>query len=565
MAPQTQDTLLSPRVTESMFTFWRWPWTRRRLDLTQTRTHTMSQYLLNDHGTGQSNAVVGKLGANAMSGEWSGQNQNEGSSTASSLWRQFTCPSPECVGLAVRVMLLVLCGTTGSIVFKKMTNHVHYPYVLSLLVTTFGLPVYVCKLAWDTYKGDVDWEVCSRFPKRRFLLPAFLDSIGGLFLVFGGSGTIGPLQTLLYQLCIPITMIATYVILRRRFARLQYIASMIIMAGVLCSMTDHLSDASHKGGSQDNSLFWNVMYIAGIVPLALSSVFKERIFCQENLDIFYVQVWVSFFQLICGICLAPLNAIPALGGVSLGTLPTTVYDALMCVFDFVSCEHAFLYVTGYALANCAYNILGLSVVKKSSAALMITASTIRLPLTNIAFHLSFIMGAAEVAPFSPYDVGGFAVILFGIMVYRYGEGRKQMATEVPVGLQQEVRELEMTNMKGPDTTMPLHVSGELIDVEDPESIGPSQLLLGLQLPRSAQGSPSIQSRRTSTGSYPPLAASPRPGTVAAGAGAAGAAAAGGGAVRAESPGIEIVTFPSHTVDTLDEVLIDENGTYVLRL
>lgn len=75
-------------------------------------------------------------------------------------------------------------------------------------------------------------------------------------------------------------------------------------------------------------------------------------------------------------------------------------------------------VIGYMVANIAYNVFLVLVIKHGSAALMYATSTLVLPLGSIAFTITAFLGKHAKA-FNVYTGAGLGVVLVGLMIYRF--------------------------------------------------------------------------------------------------------------------------------------------------
>jgi len=84
------------------------------------------------------------------------------------------------------------------------------------------------------------------------------------------------------------------------------------------------------------------------------------------------------------------------------------------------CPRAWIDVCVYILFNLLYNLCTLLVLKYGSATLVFVASSIRLPLVNIAFTWTWLMGPEYVQKLNNYDIIGLAVIIVGLICYRFG-------------------------------------------------------------------------------------------------------------------------------------------------
>lgn len=75
-------------------------------------------------------------------------------------------------------------------------------------------------------------------------------------------------------------------------------------------------------------------------------------------------------------------------------------------------------VIGYMIANIAYNVFLVLVIKHGSAALMYATSTLVLPLGSIAFTIRAFLGEHAKA-FNKFTGAGLGIVLLGLMIYRF--------------------------------------------------------------------------------------------------------------------------------------------------
>eukprot|EP00435_Cladocopium_sp_Y103_P053403 s1891_g17.t1 len=85
--------------------------------------------------------------------------------------------------------------------------------------------------------------------------------------------------------------------------------------------------------------------------------------------------------------------------------------------------------------NLLLNIFAVLVIKHGSAALSFLVSTLRMPLSALAFSSTMIMGA-EAAAFRLHDFMGLVTILLGLASYRLGSRqlKRQLKPGTPVTL-----------------------------------------------------------------------------------------------------------------------------------
>jgi hypothetical protein len=80
------------------------------------------------------------------------------------------------------------------------------------------------------------------------------------------------------------------------------------------------------------------------------------------------------------------------------------------------CSMAFIYVSTYLAFNVIYNLLMVVILKHGSANILWMASTVIVPLSNVAFSLHFIPNHQ---PMKPMDIVGLVIIMSGLLVYRF--------------------------------------------------------------------------------------------------------------------------------------------------
>jgi len=281
------------------------------------------------------------------------------------------------------------------------------------------------------------------FPWWKFLIMGALDAVCGYFVVIGGIKTSGPMQQLLNQAIIPVTMVGAFFILKERYSWIQGGGSLLIVGGVVVSLLPSLLS---KSDNSDNVFFWNMFYLCQVIPFAASNVYKDIAFKSVDMDVWYLQFWDVFWQSVFGTMLFPINTIlPQPAHVSWSEIPGNMRDGGLCLIgqnlivpdgsstscdlkgakqQCDDCENAWVILIIYMAINVAYNVFILLVIKYGSATVLSIAQTVRLPLTNICFSFKFIMGK-NVTPFKGESVYGLLVILAGLISYRVGSLMKK--------------------------------------------------------------------------------------------------------------------------------------------
>ena len=124
----------------------------------------------------------------------------------------------------------------------------------------------------------------------------------------------------------------------------------------------------------------------------------------------------------------PVTTFQSFGGLPFDSIPSNLWDGAKCFLGFNSlptdnCEGASSAVIGYLIANIIYNVVILAMIKYGSAALLYVASALILPLADICFTQSWIMGPYA-QPLTIFDVIGLVVIILGLVIYRFLGGKE---------------------------------------------------------------------------------------------------------------------------------------------
>jgi hypothetical protein len=228
------------------------------------------------------------------------------------------------------------------------------------------------------------------------------------------------MQQLLGQLVIPFSMILSLLFLETSYTLGQYGGAILICLACVLDIIP----AFKTEGLGDSNPYWIFVFIASTVPFAVSMVYKEIIFRDIKMSIFYLMAADASYQLIFTIVLSPIDAIPKVGTASsFSDVYVNMWQGTKCMFGYDSlpgdtCHNVYLLLTEYLLFNVAINLCLLYLIQRGSAAFMFLAMTITVPTANICFTLTFIMGS-DAQPLSGWDIVALVLIVIGLLLYRF--------------------------------------------------------------------------------------------------------------------------------------------------
>lgn len=243
----------------------------------------------------------------------------------------------ETLMLAFCVIMVVVVGTANRVTFKIMQlSAANYSYFESQLTTFIYLPVNFGIIAIKLLFTDHITKDDHAFPKWKFLVMGALDSAAGVLIVVGGVQVPGIMQNLLLQLAVPVTMLFSILLLKPAtdtwkkhlktfYTPFQYIGAVIVLLGLVISVLPSLTGSSGSAGPP----LWDMVFSLATIPTALSGVYKEIAFRKAgDMDVFWLNGWVSLFQFLIGLLYAPLAALAQ--GLPIKDIPSNLWDGLRC-------------------------------------------------------------------------------------------------------------------------------------------------------------------------------------------------------------------------------------------
>jgi uncharacterized membrane protein len=308
------------------------------------------------------------------------------------------------------------------------------------LLSTF-LYVPICLIYIIPALSFTNWITKEQqaIPKFKFAVMGGLDSISGIMATFAVNYiSNASLIVLVQQSAIPISMVISRISLNARYTTSQYIGAGIVLSGIVLVLTPTFfasaptvaagaSESSTGSTTSSSELLWLIILVISCIPMTLSSVYKEKALGEVDIDIMYLNGWVAVFQTLFAIPLCFPSA--AVTGLTSTEIPSNLYGGFLCSFGINSitetsekfphldnCSTAPLYVSIYLGFNLVYNVLIVVILKYGSANILWMASTVIVPLSNVAFSLKITPGNK---PLNLMDIIGLIIIMAGLVVYRF--------------------------------------------------------------------------------------------------------------------------------------------------
>lgn len=351
--------------------------------------------------------------------------------------------------------LLMLVFQLGNRIFGRLQTYPmhNYPLFLNMVMILVYIPIcfaYILPVLWSGSNWITKEQ--QEIPKYKFAVMGAYDSIAGIMQTFAVNYiSNASMIVLVQQSAIPISMVISRYALQATYSKAQYIGASVVLLGIvvvlipnfLSSGPDPSADTSPLTNAPvpdaTTQLIWLIVLIVSCVPMCLSSVYKEKALGETEIDIVYLNGWVAVFQFLIAIPLCFPTA--QVQNTPISEIWPNMVDGMKCWLGINSitednnphnlplddCSTAPLFVTIYLFFNVIFNFLIVVILKLGSANIMWMASTVIVPLSNVAFSLDFMPGHQ---PLRFWDIIGLIVIMSGLVVYRFSKEMLQVYEKV---------------------------------------------------------------------------------------------------------------------------------------
>lgn len=249
----------------------------------------------------------------------------------------------------------------------------------------------------------------------------------------------GNLANVLSQLNLPFNMVLAYIFLQTRFKRGHILGSILVLYGGLVNMIPILS-GQESANMPDPTVGWISLYIVSLIPAAASNVYKEMGLKDTDLDIWYANAWISFYQLFFGIASIWTVRIKAFSDppVPWSEFLPYIGKAHSCFMgepvefngEIVPCDSGVLQTfMVFIIFNMIYNQLMLYIFKEGSSVLFVVSSAVGLPLTDLLYMIPVLTGKAAGQKFTIYDGFALFVLVMGLLVYHAEKEERKRGLE----------------------------------------------------------------------------------------------------------------------------------------
>jgi drug/metabolite transporter (DMT)-like permease len=261
------------------------------------------------------------------------------------------------------------------------------------------------------------------FPKKYYFGFAILDSFGIILLGLGSPHIPGPLENALNQVTIPISLISTYIIMKKNFRWQIFVGIPIIFVGMIWSIIGSNAFTEHE---QDAKIGPCLIYLLGNVCFGISFVLKE--WFMRNADIksnpYHMLFWVSVIVVPISFTIYPIQTVIGEEPIPLLELPQAFFDGFKCMIGIDNhnkdCALTFIPLLIFTLSAFVYSVMTVLITKQCSALIQYIVQSITIPIYIFCYSLPIVM-PDKVDSFTQDVIIGLIIILVGQFIYVFGD------------------------------------------------------------------------------------------------------------------------------------------------
>ncbi len=339
------------------------------------------------------------------------------------------------------LVMLILLGVVENMDYtlNGAIYMTHYRTCLNVLVVFFSAAFFLTVVLYSHCKGYYNQLNRSWWKSKRrlcwFISMALLDTVALYASLLSSSGVGPALRTVLQQFSIPLSMVASYIFLKRTFNWMHILGAVMMIIGItLCSFKIF-------EGKDESNVWWSLLFSASCIPLALGGCLKEWVMTNPTMpiNINIVNAYVSLFQLIITLLAYPAgfyiqeNFVPKRGIVLHNA---TVYNVTSSYENFIEgvkcgiagvntyvwqeCEKSVFTTWVYIICVVSFNTAMLLVIRDGSITLFFIANAVTIAIVGILSTTAVYSFFFNVkTSFSAWQIVGICLVIAGTCIYTY--------------------------------------------------------------------------------------------------------------------------------------------------
>ena len=252
-------------------------------------------------------------------------------------------------------------------------------FASSFVFPLFGIIFFYLGVLYLNIRG-YSINTCQQKP---LVIMGIMDGIRSLLQSFSAPYLSIIVMTILDKLSLPLLLLFSYCFLQRRYYKCHYLGVFLTIYGVMVSYIPSFSNGKFNEG-------WaTFIFIIGILPGVLSYIFKEKMLDNQQINIWWMNLWISIWQFLFGLLMFPIMLIPISGSditIKVNDIGNYFNDAFKCQFANINvrkddqCDNNLFNLVVYNTISTFINILMFMMIKEGSSTYYMIINTLKLPI-----------------------------------------------------------------------------------------------------------------------------------------------------------------------------------------
>ena len=290
-------------------------------------------------------------------------------------------------------------------------------FASSLIFPLFGIIFFSIGTYYYYYKNEL---LNSDKIKQKYLVyMGVMDGLNSQLSSFATPYLSIITVTILDKLSLPLILFCSIIYLKKTYYKNHYLSVFLTIYAIMISFLPKFTDGS-------KNIWWAlILFTISIIPSVISFIIKEK-FLTDNVNIWWMNLYISIWQFLFGIIMLPFMFIPVgkegINYIPVNKLDIYFYNACKCQFlginsnDTDDCSNSFIMMLLYQIMSTFINILMLQIIKDGSSTYFVLINCLKLPIQAWLGSFKVISGQ-NYSPVKLNDAFSFILLIVSTLIY----------------------------------------------------------------------------------------------------------------------------------------------------
>ena len=322
--------------------------------------------------------------------------------------------------IAVYTILLIFITPIDYILYIKWIDSMknYNWFASSLIFPLFGIFFFYIGTMYYYLKNQLNDS--NIIQKKKLGLIGLLDCLSSQLSSFATPYLSIIVITILDKLSLPLLLLFSFIFLKTQYFKNHYLGVFLTLYAISISFLPKFSDGS------DNQWWAVILFSISILPSVISFILKEN-YLNNQINIWWMNLYISIFQFLFGIFLLPFMFIPigkeGVNYIDVHHLNNYFTDASKCQFLGINskesddCTNSFIWMIFYQIISTFINILMFYMIKEASSTYFVLINSLKIPIQAWLASYKFISGS-NYEPVKLNDIFCFILLVVATLIYQ---------------------------------------------------------------------------------------------------------------------------------------------------